>query len=129
MHERSLVRALLRQVEAIATDYYPQRVRAIRLRVDELSGVEPTLLRSAYDELAEQTSLRGAELSIALAPLMARCQGCGQTRPVCDYSFRCADCGGEDLVVTSGEELLLESILIEDWCDESATAHRGVAGD
>lgn len=129
MHERSLIRALLRQVETIAADRRPCRVRTIRLRVGEFSGVEPALLQSAFEQLAEQSSLRDAQLAVVVAPLMARCRRCGQIRPVRDYCFRCENCGGDELVATSGEELLLESIVFEDPCNESATACRGAAGD
>ena len=52
MHERSLVRSLLAQVQALAAEHPADRVAAIRVRIGEFSGVEPELLQSAYEELA-----------------------------------------------------------------------------
>ena len=58
MNERSKIRALLRQVQELADENSPRRVLAIRVRVGELCGADPTLLSSAYDELVRDTPLR-----------------------------------------------------------------------
>jgi hydrogenase nickel incorporation protein HypA/HybF len=122
MHERSLVRALLRQVETLAAQHRSSRVIGIRVRIGEFSGVEPELLESAYDDLVEQTSLRGAELAIDRVPLEAICQQCGKRFQIADYRFECAGCGSVQLTISGGEELLLESVTMEeDGHEESST--------
>ena len=118
MHERSLVRALLRQVEALAAEHVPHRIIGIRLRIGEFSGVEPELLRSAYDDLAEHTTLRGAELAIERVPLEAVCRQCGTRFHVNNFRFECAKCSSAELTIAGGEELLLESVTMEEKCDE-----------
>jgi len=118
MHERSLVRALLRQVEALAAEHAPHRVLGIRVRIGEFSGVEPELLQSAYDDMVEHTTLRGAELAIDEVPLEAVCQQCGQTFHVDNFRFECAECGSVQLTISGGEELLLESVAMEEKSDE-----------
>ena len=60
MHEASLVQSLLEQVQTLMRDHQAQRVQTIQLSVGEFSGVEPELLRSAYDLLVDQTPVRGA---------------------------------------------------------------------
>jgi len=114
MHERSLVRSLLRQVQALATEHPDDRVVAIRVRIGEFSGVQPELLQSAYDELAAPTSLCGAELMVQCVPLEATCDQCGKMFAVKNYRFQCPDCGSLRLTVCGGEELLLESISMEE---------------
>src|SRR3972149_380816 len=114
MHERSVVRALLRQVEALAAEHPASRVRAGRVRIGEFSGVEPALLRSAYDELVEETTLRGATLEAQQVPLEAICDEGGLNFRVDDCRFACKPGGSLQLTICGGEELLLESISMEE---------------
>jgi hydrogenase nickel incorporation protein HypA/HybF len=114
MHERSLVRSLLRQVQALAAEHPADRVDAIRVRIGEFSGVEPELLESAYEEMAAPTSLCGAELVVQCVPLEVTCDQCGKSFAVEDYRFQCPDCGSLRLTICGGEELLLESISMEE---------------
>lgn len=114
MHERSLVRALLRQVEALAAEHPASRVLGIRVRVGEFSGVQPELLQSAYDELVEYSILHGAELAVEQVPLEAICQQCGERFRINDFGFKCTACGSVRLTICGGEELLFESVSMEE---------------
>ncbi len=114
MHERSLVRALLKQVEDLAAEHVGSRVAAVRVRVGEFSGVESSLLASAYDELIEETPLRESELVVKCVPLEATCDSCGENFRIERYNFRCNRCGSFQLSLRGGEELLLESVTMED---------------
>jgi hydrogenase nickel incorporation protein HypA/HybF len=114
MHERSLVRALLRQVQAVASEHADSRVTTVRVQIGEFSGVEPELLAGAYDDLVGQTPLAGAKLDVQRVPLEAVCQQCGKRFHVDDYCFACKTCGSLKLTITGGEELLLESVVMEE---------------
>jgi hydrogenase nickel incorporation protein HypA/HybF len=114
MHERSLVRALLRQVEALAAEHATDRVLAVRVRIGEFSGVEPELLQCAYDDLVDESHVRGAELQLERVPLEADCQQCGKRFPVERFRFECPGCGSPQLAIRGGEDMLLESITIEE---------------
>ena len=114
MHERSLVRALLRQVEVLAAEHPATRVIGIRVRIGEFSGVEAELLQSAYDDLIEYSALSGAELSVEQVPLEAVCEQCGQRFHIDNYQFECTKCGSVKLEISGGEELLLDSIQLEE---------------
>jgi hydrogenase nickel incorporation protein HypA/HybF len=122
MHERSLVRALLRQVEAIAEEHAPSRVVGIRVRIGEFSGVEAELLRSAYEELSAETMLEAAELTVDRVPLEAVCRQCGETFCIARFRFECPNCGGAQLTISGGEELLLESVVMEVDSHEESVA-------
>ncbi len=113
MHERSLVRALLRQVQAVADEQAASRVVSIRVRVGEMSGVEPELLSTAYEELVQDTPLCGATLSMERVPLTATCDQCGNTFRIERFHFQCDQCGSLRLSLRGGEELLLESVTME----------------
>jgi hydrogenase nickel incorporation protein HypA/HybF len=113
MHERSLVRALLRQVEAIAAEHAPSRVVGIRVRIGEFSGVEAELVRSAYEELSAHTMVAPAELCVVKTPLEATCRQCGEAFRIAGFRFECASCGSNELTISGGEEMLLESVEME----------------
>ena len=114
MHERTLVRALLRQVEALAAEHPTGRVRVVRVRIGEFSGVEPELIRSAFDDLVDGSTICGAELDVEQVPLTAACQQCGRQFAVERFRFACPICDSSRLTIQSGEEVLLESLSIEE---------------
>jgi hydrogenase nickel incorporation protein HypA/HybF len=118
MHEYSLARSLVRQVEDLRLEQDAAHVVCVQLRVGEFSGIEPELLRSAFDDLVSCTPLEGARLQMKRVPILARCESCGiefaipSTGPS-RFRFRCPDCRGHDLSIEQGENLLLESVTME----------------
>jgi hydrogenase nickel incorporation protein HypA/HybF len=114
MHEQSLVRALLRQVQNVANENSGTRVLSIRVRIGEFSGVEPDLLCSAYEDLVQDTPLRGAELKMKRVPLEAICDQCGNKFRIERFRFECDRCESSKLTLHGGEELLLESVTLEE---------------
>jgi hydrogenase nickel incorporation protein HypA/HybF len=113
MHEWSLVCDLLRQVEDLAAANNADRVIAIRLRIGEFSGVEADLLASAYDQLVHETRLAGATLEIQREPLRAVCDTCGDEFRIERFEFQCRHCGSLSLTFRGGEELMLESVVLD----------------
>jgi hydrogenase nickel incorporation protein HypA/HybF len=114
MHEYSLVRALLRQVYQVAADYRGSHVVSVRVRIGEFSGVEPDLLSSAYDDLVHETPLQDAALSMERVPLEGLCEQCGSQFRIERFNFQCEKCGSLKLKLCGGEELLLDSVTMEE---------------
>ncbi len=114
MHEASLVQSLLDQVAALLHEHSAQRVQTIRVSVGEFAGVEPELFRSAYDLLVDQTPVQGAQLELRTVPLRARCDACGQEFAVHQFRFQCPACDGRQVRTIQGEDLLLESVTLEE---------------
>jgi hydrogenase nickel incorporation protein HypA/HybF len=114
MHERSLVKALLRQVEDVAAEHPGSHIRSIRVRIGEFSGVEPDLLASAYNDLVQDTQLSDATLDLERAKLEGVCDQCGNCFRIEHFDFQCVRCGSLRVTVRGGEELLLESVMIEE---------------
>ena len=112
MHEWSLVRALLRQVEALAEQYPDACVTQVRVRVGEFSGVEPELFKGAYEQLVPCTSIHGAELLMETVRLEAECRNCGRRFAVERFQFACPGCRSSLLTICGGEELTLESVVL-----------------
>lgn len=110
MHERSLVEALLGQVAELARVEAARRVLEVRVRVGPLSGVEPLLFRSAFDDLATGAMFEGTRLAVVEVPLRAHCRTCNTRFDVADFRFRCTACGSRDVDTVDGDAVMIESV-------------------
>jgi hydrogenase nickel incorporation protein HypA/HybF len=111
MHEYSIVQALLTRIDAEARARGAHAVRRVRVRVGELSGIEPELLASAYELCREDTICTAAALEIE--PVAARwtCSCCG--RAIARGAvLQCAGCGAPARLM-QGDEIILERIEME----------------
>ncbi len=109
MHEQSLVRNLLSQVDEIRRKHDAQRVTEVRVGVGPLSGVEPLLLASAFDLLKSGTAAASAVLIVDEASLLAKCDACDCDFEIEGFRFRCPTCNGSVKVV-SGNQCQLVSV-------------------
>jgi hydrogenase nickel incorporation protein HypA/HybF len=114
MHELSLARALLRQIEELRASRSSGTVRSARISVGEFSGVDAELLQLAFGRSTQGTSLECAQLVVETVPLEAHCRDCRTQFPVLQFHFVCPGCGGRATEVVRGEELMLESVTFEE---------------
>ena len=112
MHEFSVVRTLLAQINDIARRNTAV-VSEVRVSIGEFSGVDADLLQSAFEQLARESSAEHARLKIERTKLQARCEACDADFPVCGFRFVCPLCRGSNVRIVRGEELMLESVLLE----------------
>lgn len=111
MHERSLARALLEELDRIRHSEGADIVRAT-IEVGPLSGVEPSQLIDAFYDLAPTCALEHVELELRTVDLTAHCPACSRTFAVQNFVFRCPHCGGAAHAV-SGSTVLLASVDIK----------------
>jgi hydrogenase nickel incorporation protein HypA/HybF len=114
MHERSLVRRLLQQAEELMIEHDGARVREVHLSIGEFSGVEPELLETAFHEMVGEGPLGHAVLELQRVPLEAECDACGCQFAVERFTFLCPQCGSTEVTVLRGEQLMLESLVLEE---------------
>lgn len=110
MHELAICQALVDQVTRIAREQGAEQVERIHLRIGPLAGVEPELLRHAYPLAIAGTCCAGAELLIAPAPVIVRCQDCGAESPATPNRLLCGACHSYRTRLVSGDELLLARV-------------------
>ena len=113
MHELSVCNALLTQVERIAAQRNANRVTRIVMRIGPLSGIEPALLRRAYPLAAAGTVAANAELVIETADVVVRCSQCDAETPVPANRLLCGQCGDFRTRVISGEDMILQTLELE----------------
>ena len=109
MHEYSIAQALLSRIEAEAARQGALTVHRVSIQVGESSGVEPTLLSTAYDVLRAGTCCASAALQIELVPTRWQCPRChAQVTQV----LECETCG-EPAQLLHGGELILSRLELE----------------
>lgn len=110
MHELAVCQALIAQVQEIAEQHGARGVKAIRLLIGPLSGVEAGLLEHAYPLASAGTIGEDAELLIDHLPVRVKCQQCGTESDAEINRLICARCGDYRTQLISGDEMLLASV-------------------
>lgn len=115
MHEISIVEAMIDQVE-LEVDRCGEAGRIVRLEltIGRLSGVNPDSIRFAFELLAPGTRVEGATLAIAEPKPTCVCRACATRTDVDELVASCPLCASGDIFLEGGQELLLESIELED---------------
>jgi hydrogenase nickel incorporation protein HypA/HybF len=115
MHEMSLARSLLDQVDDLCVMHGGHAVQEVHVEIGPLSGVEPLLLSAAFHRLRGQwPAAATAMLSLVEVPLEARCRACGQAFQPAQFALRCPACGGGDTEIARGDGVLLLRIVLAD---------------
>lgn len=111
MHEFSVASSLLHLVEGHARAHAATRVVRVHVRIGEQSGVEPELLRSAWELVSERSPAAGAELSLHAVPVRWECRTCAALLAP-EAGLHCPACGGP-ASLASGLELFLDRVELE----------------
>jgi len=121
MHELSIAEALVAIAARHAGD---RRVHRVEVKVGHLRQVVPAALDFAFSLVAEGTPVAGAELVLEEVPAGGRCRDCGTEAELPGLPLTCPRCGGLDLEVTAGEELLVDTLELD---ESPAAATEGMA--
>jgi hydrogenase nickel incorporation protein HypA/HybF len=130
MHELSICQGLMTKVEQVALENEATAVETIFLSVGPLSGIEPSLLKRAFEIARLGTIAETAELEIQTGSIIVECNECGASSEVRLYHLVCGSCGNWRVRVTQGEELLLLSLELSGIPDdpEAVQPHPGHSG-
>ncbi len=126
MHELSVCLSLLREVERASRG---RPVQKIAVAVGPLSGVEPQQLERAFAAAREGTIAERAKLVCHVPPVRFACSACGQEVEVPLGALICPACGDWQVRLCCGDELLLESVTLDDEVEKeiSQCANNAVA--
>ncbi len=108
MHELSLCGA----IADIATRHAGEReVDVIHVQIGQLRQVVPDTLVFCWSLVTAQTALDGSVLDVERIAALLRCRHCTAESELGDsFAFVCQACGSLDVVVLSGEELLVTAV-------------------
>ncbi len=113
MHELSIALSLVELAQDEA-DRLGRRVRAVHLRLGDLSGVASEALLASYEMACADTPLAGSRLVIERVPVVVFCPLCRVERPLDRVRwFCCSECGAPTPEVRRGKELELVALEVE----------------
>ncbi|WP_457625248.1 hydrogenase/urease nickel incorporation protein HypA [Persephonella sp.] len=110
MHEFSVVQSLIGLIEKNAKQNNAKSVSKVVVKIGKMSGIEPHLLKIAFDTFKEKTICENAQLEMIIQDVIAKCEDCGKEFTVKDYRFICPECEGFNLRITDGEDMYLMSL-------------------
>jgi hydrogenase nickel incorporation protein HypA/HybF len=116
MHELSIAEAVVGIAERHARG---RKVTKVELRCGHLRQVVPSALSFSFELVAAGTLVEGAELELEVIPAAGVCRTCGGETPLPELPLACRLCGSPEVEVTQGEELLVDSLELE---EKSATS-------
>ena len=114
MHELAICQALIGQVSDVAREQSATRVSDIFVRVGPLSGVEGPLMQNAFPIAAAGTVAGNATLHLEATPIRVRCEECGAESDVEMNRLVCSRCGDGRTTLLSGDELILQRVIMGD---------------
>ncbi len=111
MHELATTQNLVSICEREAEKRGFTRVREIRLKIGELSGIVPECLENFFPYAARGTVCEGAALRWETVPAALRCADCGWEGE--SRRWDCPRCGGSAVALVRGREFFVEDITVE----------------
>ncbi|MGE5245917.1 MAG: hydrogenase maturation nickel metallochaperone HypA [Betaproteobacteria bacterium] len=111
MHEYSIVQALFDQIGAVVRTRGAVAVTRVRVRIGELAGVEPVLLRTAYDTYRVRTICEDAPLEVHSVAARWICPD-GHGDLARGRALVCPTCGRPARLM-AGDEIVLEQLELE----------------
>jgi len=122
MHELALAGAI---VEIARRHAAGRPVVRVEVKVGHLRQVVPDALAFAFELTAQGTELDGAELALEEVPAAGVCRSCGAECELPGFPLMCGSCGGLDLELVRGEELLVDALELEDMALNGGSLHDG----
>ena len=122
MQELAVCQGLINEVERLAQEHGASRIDSIVLSIGPLSGVEPDLLRRAFDIARLETVAKDAELEIETGPVVVECRSCGASSEVQVNCLLCPSCGGWQVNMVQGAEMLLLRLEVSDIAESGITS-------
>jgi hydrogenase nickel incorporation protein HypA/HybF len=111
VHELSIAESVVRIAVENAAG---RRVARVEVRAGALRQVVPSALDFAFELVARGTVAEGAELVIEEVAAEGICRRCGAHTVLEDFPLICGRCGALDLEVVAGEELVVDSLDLEE---------------
>ncbi len=114
MHELSAAENILQIVREHLPAGGERKLRMVKVRIGELAGIVPGSLDFCFTAMTKGTPIERARLEIETKSIVARCRKCGNEFSVEDLMFKCPACQSGDIRMTSGNELEVVEIDMDD---------------
>lgn len=113
MHELSIAQSIIEIVDEEARKHGASRVKKVKIKIGEFSGVVKEALEFSFDVVKNGTIVEDAQIEIEIVKFRALCGNCGFVlEEMEDFNLFCRVCG-EPMNIVSGREMQVEYIEIE----------------
>lgn len=113
MHEYSIVQSLLDSCEENAKANNAIKVTKVVVKIGVLSGVEPDLLKTAFDTFKDKTMCEEAEFIMNIQPVIIKCQKCNKESTLEKHQYNCPKCESIEIDILDGEDMFLMQLELE----------------
>ena len=113
MHEYSIVQSLVESCEEHAQVNKATRVTKVVVKLGVMSGVEPHLLREAFELFKEGTICDGCEFVMNIQKVKVECNECRKTSELEKNEYHCPNCESIDIKIIDGEDMFLMQLELE----------------
>lgn len=113
MHELAITQSILDIARKAAQEHNVTRVREIRIKLGEYSGVVPQCVQYYFDVISQGTVAQGAELKMERLPILMRCHQCQWEGQIDKHHIQCPACGSTQLKLLQGREFYVESLEVD----------------
>ncbi len=118
MHELSIAASVVeiacRYARPVQDEAPAQRVTKIHVQIGYFRQVVPAALAFSFELVAQGTAAEGAALELETVPAVGRCRRCGVESRLSAFPLHCTACSGFDLEIVAGEELIVESLEMDE---------------
>lgn len=115
MHEYGLTESILRKSLEIAHAHGQLPIEKIVLKIGPLQQIVQESMHFAFEVMREDTLAAQAVLEIESVPVTIHCPEChGDYEPVDPVFWTCPTCDAPGGQVISGNELLIQSVILND---------------
>lgn len=111
MHELGILSSLVHTIEGIVKNEGLTGVEKIVIEVGELSGIVPRYIEQCYPAAVYKTFMEKTELELVTIPGIVKCRGCGRVFNAVANDLQCPDCGGQDLEILGGNDMIIREIV------------------
>ena len=113
MHEYSIVQSLIESCETHAKENNASRVTKVLVKIGVMSGVEPHLLKEAFEVFKEKSICDGCEFVMNVQKVKIECAKCQSINELEKNEYLCPVCESVDVKVIDGEEMFLMQLEME----------------
>jgi hydrogenase nickel incorporation protein HypA/HybF len=116
MHELAVTKSILQIVLDQAEQNKARQVVRISLVIGEMRNLEEEWIQRYFDYISKGTIAETARITVRKVPVMFQCKQCGNEFHAdvhLEEKIICPKCKGFDYDLTTGRELLIESVEIK----------------
>lgn len=113
MHEMSIAQSLIEILAEEMEKHGAKTLRAVHLRIGQLSAIVPEALSFCFQVISEGTEMAGAKLVMDIVPLQGYCPRCEKEFEIKEYHFVCPMCGSTKIETIAGQDLAIVDMEVE----------------